>query len=528
MERWKSYAVDSAIDHFTWWCENYAVQSIAQFAGKPLILEPWQMDFMGEALSVNKDYTPYWKTVVLVVPRKNGKTSLLAAYADYHADQDDGQPEVLLCAASDKQAGRLFESVVGFNRQSAYLSERFNVSNRIGEITRNDEGATILRMSSDPKTLHGYNPSLVIVDELHAWTTPKLATSWGTLITGGGARDKSQVFVITTAGEARERETGILGHLIDGNEEFGDVEKIGPLTISRNHGSGTLVYNYSAQVEGKDPKIDRRNFAAIRAANPASWITDDYLKQQMVSPELSDGQFLQLHACVWADDEDVFISPKDWNALGDGSLIPAEQMVCIGMDGSRVYDTTVVAWASKAEDGRIDVDARIFSCRHDAPHHEFHEGNKIQMHKVEDFIFDRFNLYEVTGAGYDPRYLDRSAELIVDRLPEAAIIAIEPTSRQMRDALATLYRGVMDGTIRHRGDSAIAAHIAACKGEQDERGWVVRKKKHSKPIDAVMAMAMAVFLVNHFAKAAPSPGVAVVDWEQVEKLAEEQYGALYE
>ena len=39
-EAWTSYAAASAIDHFVWWCEEHCEQSIDQFAGLPLILEP--------------------------------------------------------------------------------------------------------------------------------------------------------------------------------------------------------------------------------------------------------------------------------------------------------------------------------------------------------------------------------------------------------------------------------------------------------------------------------------------------------
>ncbi|WP_197708220.1 terminase TerL endonuclease subunit, partial [Escherichia coli] len=62
-----------------------------------------------------------------------------------------------------------------------------------------------------------------------------------------------------------------------------------------------------------------------------------------------------------------------------------------------------------------------------------------------------------------------------------------------RDALAAFERAVADGRVRHRGDQAIAAHVAACKATQDERGWIVHKRRHSRPIDAVPAMAMAVW-----------------------------------
>ena len=51
--RWEEYASGSRIDHFAWWCETYLVQSIDQFAGLPLRLEDWQLEFMGEALATN-------------------------------------------------------------------------------------------------------------------------------------------------------------------------------------------------------------------------------------------------------------------------------------------------------------------------------------------------------------------------------------------------------------------------------------------------------------------------------------------
>lgn len=512
---WAAYAHASAAEHCAWWLETHCVQSVDRHAGLPLVLEPWQLDIMGEALAVDEAGDPFWNTVVIVLPRKNGKTTLLAAYSAYHADTWDGAPEVLLTASSDKQAGRLFDSVVAFARRSSFLSERFHLREHDGEIARSDGGGKILRMASDANRLHGYNPSLVIVDELHAWTAPRLRKAWGALTTGGGARSNTQTFVISTAGEASEREEGILGRLIDGNESAGEVERPhDALTISRNFGARVLVYNFSAPVQGATPVEQRRDFAAIRRANPASWITDEYLAEQAAGTALTDAEFLQLHGGVWAAGADTFIDPDRWGELGDGTGPEPGSVVCLGLDGSRVYDTTVVAWAGMAPDGRVDVDCRIFSVRREAPHHELHEGGRIDFRRVEDFTVDRFDAFAVTEAAYDPRYLDRSAELIDARLPEAAIIAVEPQSRHMRDALAAFYRGVLDGTVRHTGDPAIAAHVSACIGEEDERGWMVRKRRQSRPIDAVIAMSLAVWRAQ---QATGAPGV----WEPDEaELAE--------
>ena len=489
--RLPTYASATAADHCAWWLETHCIQSIDKFAGHPLVLEPWQMDIMAEALAVDENEHPYWKTVVIVLPRKNGKSTMLAAYAAYHADTWDGQPEVLLTASSDKQAGRLFDYLVSFARRSEHLRSRFHIREYIGELARTDGGGKILRMASDPGRLHGFNPSLVVVDELHAWTKPGLRKAWAALTSGGGARDNTQTFVISTAGEAAERTEGILGRLIDGNEAAGEVERPHEaLTISRNHGARVLIYNFAAPVTGRDSGERRKDFAAIRRANPASWISDGYLAAQASSPELSDSEFLQLHGGVWEETSDTFISPERWAEVADGHAIEDDRRVCIGADGSRTYDTTAIAWASRAEDGRIDVDCRVFSARDEAPHHELHRG-RIDFDAVEGFILDRFAMYEVSQAAYDPRYLDRSAEILDARLSEAAIIAVEPQSKHMRSALAAFHRGIADGTVRHRGDPVLAAHIAACRGEEDERGWRVFKLKQSRPIDAVIAMSLA-------------------------------------
>ena len=490
-EEWTEYAAGSAIDHFLWWTEQHCVQSVDQFAGQPLVLEPWQAEFMGEALSVDEDLTPFWSSVVLVVPRKNGKTTMLAAYSTYHLLEDEGSPEVLLAASSDKQAGRLFDGVTAFARRSDYIRDQVHLREYVGEIARVDGMGKVLRMSSDPNRAHGYNPSRVVIDELHAWRAPSLRKAWAAFTTAGGARKNTQVLVISTAGEAHEREESILGRLIDANEQQGEVERRDALTISRNLAGRVLVYNFAAPVSGRrDLSAGRKDFAAIRAANPAAFVTDEYLQRQQANPELSDAEFLQLHGCVWADSDDSFVSLTAWDALADGGAVPPDATVFLGIDGSFVFDTTVVAWAARNGD-RIDVDCRVFSVRRDAPHHEFCSGTTIDFAAVEDFIVDRFETFRVAEAVYDPRFLGRSVQVVSDRLGDARIAPVEPQSRFYRDAISAFHRGVADGVVRHRGDPVARAHVAATRASHDARGWNITKRSNRKPIDATVAMALA-------------------------------------
>src|SRR5262245_54603291 len=98
------YAYGTLADDFSEFAREHCTQSIDVWDGTPLVLEPFELEYMEEALAVNEAAIYYWGSVVLVLPRKNGKTTLLAAYALYSLLKTDGMPEILLCASSDKQA----------------------------------------------------------------------------------------------------------------------------------------------------------------------------------------------------------------------------------------------------------------------------------------------------------------------------------------------------------------------------------------------------------------------------------------
>jgi phage terminase large subunit-like protein len=531
---WADYAYGSRIDHFRWWCAEHCRHAAGPFTGRPLDLECWQEEFFGEVLAVDEAEVTYWLTGVLVVPRKNGKTTSTGAIAGYDADQEEDLPIVGLAATSDEQASELFDAVAAFIAASPYLSGRFHIRDYDGEIARTDAGAYIRRMKMDWRRLHGKNLSRLLADEIHAWSTPNLRRSWEALTTGDAARPGFQALCITTEGEPDETGQSILGQLVADNESYGEVERRPGLTISRNHEARVLIYRYSAPMPDADPQPVRTAYRAwtqaraagaadapelerayreaaavctraVKLANPASWVTEPYLLRKAIDPKLKRSAFLRYHACVAVSSEDTFVAAERWDELAGGDAIEPARVVCLGWDGSRTHDTTVLAWASRAEDGRIDVDARIFSVRADAPHHELHQGGKIDYDAVEQEAIEAFGTWDVREAAYDPRYLERSADILTTRLPEACIAPVQPGSALMKDALAAFERGVLDAKIRHRGDPAIRAHVAASRAVRDGMNGAIRRLTHhpEHPIDAVIAMALAYWRATLLQDAEP-------------------------
>ncbi|MFN0092908.1 MAG: terminase large subunit domain-containing protein [Acidimicrobiales bacterium] len=439
---------------------------------------------MDEALSVDAHGLPVWKSVVLVLPRKNGKTALLAAYSLYHLLEDDGRPEILLAASSDKQAGRLFDAVVAFVRRNPELAARVHLREYIGEIARVDGGGKMLRMASDPNRAHGYEPSKVVMDELHAWTTPGLKKLFAALTTGGGSRSNAQAFTITTPGDAETRDSSILGRLIDGNEAAGEVERGEALTVSRNFVGQTLVFNYSA------PTRDRQDVRAVKKANPASWITVEYLKRQAANPELSDGEFLQLHAGVWASGRDVWVDDETWDKLEVAGLeVPAGASVAVGLDASLTYDTTACAVAWLLEDGRVGHVSHVWAARRDVAAHELADGGRIDLAVVERHVAELAARLDVRLVVYDPRFFERSAQILTE---EHGLLCVSFNQQaKMPEAAQLWYADVQAAGVAHDGCRVLREHVLATGAEKTDRGWRLSKIRQARPIDAHVAAVMA-------------------------------------
>lgn len=462
---------------FAEWCERHLEHSVDRFAGSPLVLEPWQRDFFDELLAVDEGGAPYWSSGALVVSRKNGKTAMLAALALYRLLEDEGQPEILLAAASDKQAGRLFDAVCSYLRRNQELERRVHRREYIGEIVNADTGGKIIRLPSSGETLDGYNPSLAICDELHAWNTPTRRRVWSSLNTGGAARSRTQVVTITTAGDALARESGILGRLIDGNEAAGEVERPhAGLTVSRNHDAGSLVYNYSA------PTSDPTDVAAMKLANPASWVTEGFLAKQAAAPELTTAEVLQLHGCVWAAALGSWIPDEAWHGCFVAGLeIPDGARAVAGVDVAQRHDHSAVTLAWLLPDGRVGLSARVWEPRE--------QEGRSRVLDVEQHVRElaaRFDLSVV----YDERFFNRSAEVLSEEGLD--LHELPQSGKHMADAYQGFYQAAVERRLAHSG-GVLGQHVLGCSAEMTERGWRIRKLRQSQKIDAAVAGVMAVW-----------------------------------
>ena len=286
------------------------------------------------------------------------------------------------------------------------------------------------------------------------------------------------MFAITTAGDAQDRESSILGQLIDRNESAGEVERPhDALTISRNHEARTIIFNYSA------PTVDHREVKALKRANPASWITVDYLRQQAESPALSDAEVLQLHGCVWAASAESWLPAGAWDACADAGRLPVEGAeIVLGFDGSASNDSTALIGCTVEETPHVFV---VGVWERPSTRHEW----RVPRGEVDLAVREAMRRWRVVEFAADPPLWRMELEMWQLEHRDTTFVAYD--TRQvsiMGDACSRLYSAVVERRVTHDGSDVMARHMANCKGKDTRYGMVVTKPKMSPhKIDAAVA-----------------------------------------
>jgi len=195
--------------------------------GKNFSLYDWQLDALMQFYSTMESdedtgeaLRKYWY-LYLEIPKKNGKSELAAALGIYHLFADgELNAEVYICAADKDNASIVFNDAVYMLTTAPWTAKmiargelkivesRKRVEYRQRVRTGNGGYKWIVLgvmavLSSESYSKHGYKPSCVIFDELHAQPNRDL---WEVMTFGAGSGRRQPVWIVlTTAGDDPDR-----------------------------------------------------------------------------------------------------------------------------------------------------------------------------------------------------------------------------------------------------------------------------------------------------------------------------------
>lgn len=176
------------------------------FYGHPFVLTDWEHEVIWNVYgTVNDNGIRQYRTVYLEIPKKNGKTNLIAALGIDHLYNDPPGGEIYCCAAEREQAGIAYRAAKAMIEQDPELIRVLKVVDSKKEIHNRKTGTFMKVLSSEAYSKHGLNPSVIIFDELHAQPNREL---WDTMSFGASStRTQPLFYVITTAGDDPDKKS---------------------------------------------------------------------------------------------------------------------------------------------------------------------------------------------------------------------------------------------------------------------------------------------------------------------------------
>lgn len=320
---------------------------VDDFHGQPFVLMDWQHEVLWDVYGTVKDdgYRRY-KYAYLEIPKKNAKTTLIAALSVYHLTMDPKDGQIYCCAADRGQAELVYKAAIGMIKQCPDLDPEqggiLKITDSKKEIINTLTGTKLKVLSAEAYSKHGLNPTVVIFDELHAQPNRDL---WDVMTFGAGAARKEPLWwVITTAGDDPDRHS-IGWEIHDYAQKVLDKEKEDPNWYVR-------IYNAPEEADIFDEKT-------WYIANPSLGITIpvEMVRQEALyakNSESGERLFRWLRLNQWIALKQVGWMPLTlWDsATGKWSRAELTGKKCYGgLDLSSTIDLTAFALLFPPQDG---------------------------------------------------------------------------------------------------------------------------------------------------------------------------------
>ena len=202
------------------WIEKHCFHTEGPLAPKPFKLEVWQKALLSAIFGIvdEKGYRQF-REILLVVARKNGKSLLAAAIANYIFQLEGGFGARVYCIAPKlEQADIIYNNVwamIQLDPEWQQLKEICSEKNaqrlkihddsalarhRQTDLMIPATNSTVKKLAFSVKSSDGFNPSLCINDEIAAWQGDKGLKQYEVMKSGMGARPEGLLLSCTTSG----------------------------------------------------------------------------------------------------------------------------------------------------------------------------------------------------------------------------------------------------------------------------------------------------------------------------------------
>jgi len=193
------YFDEEEADRAVWFFSQLRHSKGKKFAGRPFDLADWQeFDIIRPLFGWRRrvDGTRRFRKAFILLPRKNGKSTLASGIALFGLVADNEPVAEIYCASTkEAQSKIVWKEARRMVKSSPLLAEEVDCYAKELRCERFD--SVMVPLGRDSDSQDGLNPHFSILDEIHAMKTNEMI---GVLESGTGSRDEPLICMISTAG----------------------------------------------------------------------------------------------------------------------------------------------------------------------------------------------------------------------------------------------------------------------------------------------------------------------------------------
>ena len=427
------------------------------------------------------------------VPTGNSALSAMILLAHLVGPEARANSQIYSAARSRDQAALVFNYAKKMIYQSPELRDRITVKESAKELHCGPTGSFYKAISADASTAMGFNPSLVIHDELGQVRGPK-DDLYDALETSMGAQEEPLSIVISTQAQS---DNDLLSRLIDDAASANDP--------------ATKLFLYAAD-EADDPWSE----ATWHKANPAlgDFLSFAEMKRQAEKAKRMPAQessFRNLNLNQRITGNKLFCSPQVWHENGNEPDMTAFDRcpVYVGLDLSTRNDlTAMICVAVEPEQWHVKsyfwlpaegLDERARADR--VPYDLWAKSGELLTtpgasvdygHIVENYLPEILG-WDLRTVAFDRWRIEEFKKELARFEMELPLVPFGQGSQSMTPAIDILQAKLADKKIRHGMHPVLAMcnRNTVMPAYSNQGGRVFRKMHDTDRIDGMVALAMA-------------------------------------
>lgn len=457
--------------------ENLCLQSKKPFYNKPLKLLLWQKAFFEVMYSFKKysDEQGKWirrfQDVILLIARKNGKTTMMAA--DGHADLriGDGGMDIVCTSNDDRQAGLLWNEVDGMRKRIDPKSKWTHKN--MSEISNLNTDTKIFKMSSKTQNKDGRNIDKAYFDESHDAQDDEIAAACQKSMS---VKDEPMFINLTTEGFVNE------GYL---DTKLIYARKVLNDEIDDDTFLPWLYTQDSEQEIWQDEQSWNKSNPSLGAIKKWSYLRGEVAKSKVdkstrMHTLCKDFNIKQNNAQAWLmhEDYDYYTEIYDLEdfrgslILGGVDLAETTDLCNAKILLMKVGDKTKYIYShywipeSKLNDSDDKEAGANYQEWAKAGLLTIHEGNDVDVSKIADWFYQQYKDYGLRPyiIGYDQRY----AKPFLDRMDDYGFeCEMIYQGFALSTAMKLVEADLKDKTINHNQNDMDKWNLGNCSMEMN-------------------------------------------------------------